>query len=106
MKTKEELRNFTLEKVDNGLKVLGYFKDDKLVGFLAYEIKEMVTKYIWIDEFLINHIRKFAHFVEYLILGIIVSKYYYFKKRSIYRLINSIFLVLSIAFLVYTIQII
>ena len=60
----------------------------------------------WIDEFLINHIRKFAHFVEYLILGIIVSKYYYFKKRSIYRLINSIFLVLSIAFLDETIQII
>ena len=54
IKTKEELRNFTLEKVDNGLKILGYYKDDKLVGFLAYEIKEMVTKYIWIDEFLIT----------------------------------------------------
>ncbi len=60
----------------------------------------------WIDEFLINHIRKFAHFIEYFILGIIISKYYYFKKKSINRLINSIFLVLSIAFLDETIQII
>ena len=59
----------------------------------------------WMDRFLINHIRKFAHFIEYFILGIIISKYYYFKKKSVYRLINSVYLVLSIAFLDETIQI-
>ena len=54
MKTKEEIRNFIMEKADNGLRVLGFFKDDKLIGFLSYEIKEMVNKYLWIDEFMIT----------------------------------------------------
>ena len=52
--TKEEIRNFIMEKADNGLRVLGFFKDDKLIGFLSYEIKEMVNKYLWIDEFMIT----------------------------------------------------
>ena len=53
MKKYEEIRDFTLEKVDNGLKVLGFFKEDKLIGFLSYEINEKskATKYLWIDEF-------------------------------------------------------
>ena len=42
-KTKEELKEFVLENVDKGLKVLGLFKDEKLIGFLSYEIKEMAT---------------------------------------------------------------
>ena len=53
-KTKEELKEFFLENVDKGLKVLGLFKEDKLIGFLSYEIKEMATKYMWVDEFIIT----------------------------------------------------
>ena len=52
-KTKEELKEFFLENVDKGLKVLGLFKEDKLIGFLSYEIKEMATKYMWVDEFFV-----------------------------------------------------
>ena len=62
-------------------------------------------KFPLIDDFLINHIRKFMHFFEYLIFGILVSKYYLFKKRNINRLINSVYIVLSIAFVDETIQI-
>lgn len=54
MKTKEEIKESVLENVDKGLKVLGLFKNEKLIGFLSYEIKEMATKYIWVDEFIIT----------------------------------------------------
>ncbi len=60
----------------------------------------------WLDVFLIHKIRKFTHFVEYMVFGIIVSKYYLFKKRNVYRLINSIYIVLSIALVDETIQLI
>jgi len=60
----------------------------------------------WLDVFLIHKIRKFAHFVEYMVFGMIVSKYYLFKKRNVYRLINSIYIVLSIALVDETIQLI
>lgn len=50
-KTYEEIKEYALEKMDKGLKVLGYFKDDKLIGFLSYYIWERATKYLWIDEF-------------------------------------------------------
>ena len=50
-KTYEEIKEYSLEKMDKGLKVLGYFKDDKLIGFLSYYIWERATKYLWIDEF-------------------------------------------------------
>ena len=63
-------------------------------------------KFPLIDDFLINHIRKFAHFLEYMIFGILVSKYYLFKRKSLNRLVNSIFIILSIAFIDESIQII
>ena len=50
-KTYEEIKEYSLEKMDKGLKVLGYFKDDKLIGFLSYYIWERANKYLWIDEF-------------------------------------------------------
>jgi GNAT superfamily N-acetyltransferase len=53
-KTYEEIKEYSLEKMDKGLKVLGYFKDDKLIGFLSYYIWERATKYLWIDEFMIT----------------------------------------------------
>ena len=55
-------------------------------------------KFPLIDDFLINHIRKFAHFLEYMIFGMLVSKYYFFKKRNLNRLINSVYIILSISF--------
>ena len=61
-------------------------------------------KFPLIDDFLINHIRKFAHFLEYMIFGMLVSKYYFFKKRNLNRLINSVYIILSISFLDETIQ--
>ena len=61
-------------------------------------------KFPLIDNFLINHIRKFAHFLEYMIFGMLVSKYYFFKKRNLNRLINSVYIILSISFLDETIQ--
>lgn len=60
----------------------------------------------WLDVFLILKIRKFAHFLEYMVFGILVSKYYLYKKRNLYRLINSVYIVLSIAFIDETIQLI
>lgn len=59
----------------------------------------------WLDVFLILKIRKFAHFVEYFALGILVSKYYYFKNKSLNRLLNTVYIILSIAFIDETIQI-
>lgn len=63
-------------------------------------------KFPLIDDFLINHIRKFAHFLEYMIFGMLVSKYYLFKKLKVNRFINSIYIVLSISFVDETIQLI
>ncbi len=62
----------------------------------------------WLDTFLIHKIRKFAHFIEYLIFGILVAKYYLFKgkKLNVYRLVNSIYIVLSISIIDETIQLI
>jgi ribosomal protein S18 acetylase RimI-like enzyme len=51
-RTKEELKNWISYEIDNSnLKILGYFKEDKLIGFLSYKIVQKVTKYLWIDEF-------------------------------------------------------
>ena len=50
-KTYEEIKEYTLEKMDKELKVLGCYKDDKLIGFLSYYIWERANKYLWIDEF-------------------------------------------------------
>lgn len=62
-------------------------------------------KYKWLDNFLINEIRKFAHFLEYCLLGILVTKFYYNKKHDFQRLINAICILFSVAFLDETIQI-
>lgn len=53
-KTKEELKEYVFEQIENGLKIIGYFNDNELVGYLGYEIKEKATKFIWIDEFVIT----------------------------------------------------
>lgn len=53
-KTKEELKEYVFEQIENGLKIIGYFDDNELVGYLGYEIKEKATKFIWIDEFVIT----------------------------------------------------
>lgn len=53
-KTKEELKEYVFEQIENGLKIIGYFNDNELVGYLGYEIKEKATKFIWIDELVIT----------------------------------------------------
>ena len=53
-KTKEELKEYVFEQNENGLKIIGYFNDNELVGYLGYEIKEKATKFIWIDELVIT----------------------------------------------------
>lgn len=53
-KTKEELKEYVFEQIKNGLKIIGYFNDNELVGYLGYEIKEKATKFIWIDELVIT----------------------------------------------------
>ena len=58
----------------------------------------------WLDKFLIVYIRKFAHFFEYLILGLLVAKLYFYKKRTLQRLVNTAFICFSIGFLDETIQ--
>lgn len=58
-----------------------------------------------LDNFLINRMRKFMHFFEYLIFGILVFKYCFLKTKNVYRLINSVFIILTIAFIDETIQI-
>ena len=58
----------------------------------------------WLDSFLILYIRKFAHFFEYLIFSLLVTKLYFYKKRTLQRLVNTAFICFSIGFLDETIQ--
>ena len=53
-KSKEELKEYVFEQFENGLKILGYFNDEELIGYIEYEIKEKATKFIWIDELIIT----------------------------------------------------
>lgn len=51
----DELKEYVFEQLDNEeLKIIGYFLEDKLVGYLAYQIKQKVTKFLWIDEFVVS----------------------------------------------------
>ena len=51
-RTLDELKEWLYSEIDNaGLKILGYFKDDELIGFLSYKTVQKVTKCLWIDEF-------------------------------------------------------
>lgn len=58
----------------------------------------------WLDEFLINYIRKFAHFAEYFILGLLLTKLYFYKEKTLQRLLNTVFICFSVAFSDETIQ--
>ena len=51
----DELKEYVFEQIENeGLKIIGYFEEERLVGYLAYQIKQKVTKFLWIDEFVIT----------------------------------------------------
>ena len=116
-KIKEFIKNLTPKQkmyISIGL-VLGFILINSMInGEVSFWISKIPQtlyqsvipygKFPLIDDFLINHIRKFAHFVEYMIFGILVSKYYLFKKRNLNRLINSVYIILSISFLDETIQ--
>lgn len=53
-RTIDEIKEYVLEEVEKGLKILGYFKDEKLVGYISYKIKERVNKFLWLDEFVVT----------------------------------------------------
>lgn len=53
-RTIDELKEYLYNQMENGLKIIGYFKNNKLIGYISYEIKEKVTNYLWIDEFVIT----------------------------------------------------
>ena len=77
---------------------------------ISYGIRVFVEKIIpygtfkWLDWFLSKGLRKFAHFIEYFVLGLLISKYYLLKKKSIPHLLNSIYIVLTICFVDETLQ--
>ena len=118
-KIKEFIKNLTPKQkmyISIGL-VLGFILINSMLNgaisqWLSNIPRRIVQSFIpygkikWLDDFLIHKIRKFAHFIEYMIFGILVSKYYLYKKRNLYRLINSVYIVLSIAFIDETIQLI
>lgn len=61
-------------------------------------------KYKWLDEFLIHKIRKCAHFFEYFVLSLLITRFYYTKKANFKRFLNTVFICFSVAFLDETIQ--
>lgn len=61
-------------------------------------------KYKWLDVFLIHKIRKFAHFVEFFVLELLIC-YLYSAKNDKQKLLNTFYISFSIALLDETIQI-
>ena len=53
-RTIDELKEYVFEQFEKGLKIVGYYNDEELVGYYSYEIKEKVTKFIWIDELVVK----------------------------------------------------
>lgn len=96
--------------------VLGFiFVNSMMNGVISQSISALPKKFVqlfipygkykWLDDFLINEIRKFAHFVEFFVLGLIVIKVYLFKEFNFQRFINAFFLCFAVALLDETIQI-
>ena len=53
--SKEELKKHILEQIEkDNLQILLLIEDNNLIGYLSYEIKQKVTKSLWIDEFIIK----------------------------------------------------
>ena len=53
-RTIDELKEYVFEQIENGIKIIGYYKDNVLVGFLSYEIREKMNKVLWIDELVVT----------------------------------------------------
>ena len=53
-RTIDELKEYVFEQLEQGVKFIGYYKEDELVGYYSYEIKNKLTKFIWIDELVIK----------------------------------------------------
>ena len=95
--------------------VLGFILINSMVdGAISVWISSLPKRFVqlfipygtfkWLDSFLILYIRKFAHFFEYLIFSLLVTKLYFYKKRTLQRLVNTAFICFSIGFLDETIQ--
>jgi GNAT superfamily N-acetyltransferase len=53
-RTIDELKEYVFEQIENGIKIIGYYKDNVLVGFLSYEIREKMNKVLWLDELVVT----------------------------------------------------
>ena len=53
-RTIDELKEYVFEQLEQGEKFIGYYKGNTLIGYYSYEIKNKLTKYIWIDELVIK----------------------------------------------------
>lgn len=58
MKTYDEIKEYILGTIDNGVKVLGCFENDELVGYLSFEIRQRTTKYLYIHEFYVHESKR------------------------------------------------
>ena len=117
-KIKKFIKNLTPKQkmyISIGL-VLGFILINSMLnGAISQWLSALPKKFVqtfipygkikWLDVFLIHKIRKFAHFAEYMIFGILLSRYYYFNQRTLQRLINSVYIIFSLALMDETIQI-
>lgn len=77
---------------------------------ISYEVRLFIERIIpygtfdWLDWFLSRGLRKFAHFAEYFILGLLLTKLYFYKEKTLQRLLNTVFICFSVAFSDETIQ--
>ncbi len=53
-RTIDELKEYVFKQLEQGIKFIGYYKEDELLGYYSYEIKEKLTRYIWIDELVVK----------------------------------------------------
>lgn len=53
-RTIDELKEYVFEQVEKGIKFIGYYKDNVLVGYTSYEIQQKLKKVLWIDELVVT----------------------------------------------------
>ena len=59
----------------------------------------------WWRDFLFYNLRSLAHFFEYFVLGLFLTGFYLFKKRTLNRLLKTAYILFSVALFDETIQI-
>ena len=46
-KTIDELKEYVFNQLNNGIKFIGYYKNDELIGYYSYEIKDKLGEALW-----------------------------------------------------------